>query len=362
MSSEDKKHRSHLPMATPERTGFVAYDAKDPDSKFPPIEHLRPPKGAPNILVILIDDAGFGSSSAFGGPCKTPSAEMLAAGGLQFNRFHTTALCSPTRQAMLTGRNHHSVGMGGIAEIATGAPGYNSVLPNSISPLSRTLKLNGYSTAQFGKCHEVAVWETSPVGPFDTWPAGGGRFEYFYGFISGEANQWYPTLYEGTTPVEPKEVTKHLLLPKLSWGRTWWRAVVDSLDQFGSDQCLSSADKTGVLPVEIVDERFSDPRPRELKRIMISRQRRVAVCGTAILAVAIEPQRGIYSMPLGPIVAAALVANNADPIFLVPVVCPSDLAGDMRAARKLQGEPGTVFHVEHGPIRARVAPPAAPLA
>ena len=204
MGVEDKKHRSHLPIATPERTGLIAYDAKDPDSKFPPIEQLRPPKGAPNVLIILIDDAGFGSSSAFGGPCQTPSAEKLAAVGLKYNRFHTTALCSPSRQALLTGRNHHSAGMGGITEIATGAPGYNSVLPNTISPLARTLKLNGYSTAQFGKCHEVPVWETSPVGPFDAWPTGGGGFEYFYGFIGGEANQWYPTLYEGTTPVEPK--------------------------------------------------------------------------------------------------------------------------------------------------------------
>jgi arylsulfatase A-like enzyme len=143
MSVEDKKHRSHLPMATPERTGLITYDAKDPDSKFPPIEQLRPPKGAPNVLIILIDDAGFGSSSAFGGPCQTPSAEKLAAVGLKYNRFHTTALCSPSRQALLTGRNHHSAGMGGITEIATGAPGYNSVLPNTISPLARTLKLNG---------------------------------------------------------------------------------------------------------------------------------------------------------------------------------------------------------------------------
>ena len=204
MSVEDKKNRSHLPMATPERTGLITYDAKDPDSKFPPIEQLRPPKGAPNVLIILIDDAGFGSSSAFGGPCQTPNAEKLAAAGLKYNRFHTTALCSPSRQALLTGRNHHSAGMGGITEIATGAPGYNSVLPNTISPLARTLKLNGYSTAQFGKCHEVPVWETSPVGPFDAWPTGGGGFEYFYGFIGGEANQWYPTLYEGTTAVEPK--------------------------------------------------------------------------------------------------------------------------------------------------------------
>jgi len=148
---------------------------------------------------------GFGASSAFGGPCHTPYFEKLAAGGLKYTRFHTTALCSPTRQALLTGRNHHSCGMGGITEIATGAPGYCSVRPNSMAPLALTLKLNGYSTAQFGKCHEVPVWETSPAGPFDAWPSGGAGFEYFYGFIGGEANQWYPTLYEGTTPVEPSK-------------------------------------------------------------------------------------------------------------------------------------------------------------
>lgn len=205
MSSTDKKHRSHLPMPNTVRPKSVMYDAKDPDSQNPPIELLRPPEGAPNVLLILIDDAGFGSSSAFGGPCQTPNAERLAAGGLKYNRFHTTALCSPTRQALLTGRNHHSAGMGGITEIATGAPGYCSVLPNSMSPLARTLKLNGYATAQFGKCHEVPVWETSPQGPFDSWPTGGGGFEYFYGFIGGEANQWYPSLYEGTTPIENKK-------------------------------------------------------------------------------------------------------------------------------------------------------------
>ena len=127
--------------------------------------------GAPNVLIVLIDDAGFGSSSAFGGPCQTPTAERLAADGLKFNRFHTTALCSPTRAALLSGRNHHSVGMGGITEIATSAPGYNSIRPNTCAPLAETLKLNGYATAQFGKCHEVPVWETSPLGPFDSWPS-----------------------------------------------------------------------------------------------------------------------------------------------------------------------------------------------
>ena len=204
MSDETKPDRSHLPIRNTQRPGFITYDAKDPETRFPPIRDLRPPEGAPNVLIILIDDAGFGSSSAFGGPCQTPNAEKLAAAGLKYTRFHTTALCSPSRQALLTGRNHHSCGMGCITEIATGAPGYSSVLPNTISPLARTLKLNGYATAQFGKCHEVPVWQTSPVGPFDAWPTGGGGFEYFYGFIGGEANQWYPTLYEGTTPVENK--------------------------------------------------------------------------------------------------------------------------------------------------------------
>ena len=178
-------------------------DAKDPAAKFPPIEPLRPPAGAPNVLIVLLDDAGFGSASAFGGPCQTPTAERLAGEGLKFTRFHTTALCSPSRAALLSGRNHHTVGMGGITEIATSAPGYSSIRPNTCAPLAETLKLNGYATAQFGKCHEVPVWETSPLGPFDAWPAGGGGFEYFYGFIAGETNQYYPALYEGTTPVEP---------------------------------------------------------------------------------------------------------------------------------------------------------------
>jgi arylsulfatase len=181
----------------------VFEDARDPEATFPPIEPLRPPAGAPNVLVVLLDDVGFGASSAFGGPCHTPNAERLAANGLKYNRFHTTALCSPTRQALLTGRNHHTVGMGGITEIATSAPGYNSIRPNTCAPLAETLKLNGYSTAQFGKCHEVPVWETSPMGPFDAWPSRGGGFEHFYGFIGGETNQWAPAIYQDTVPVEP---------------------------------------------------------------------------------------------------------------------------------------------------------------
>jgi arylsulfatase A-like enzyme len=203
MGQDAAAGRETLPIPDRAYAGLVTYDAKDPDTSFPPIEPLRPPAGAPNVLVVLIDDVGFGASSAFGGPISTPTAERLAADGLKYNRFHTTALCSPTRQALLTGRNHHAVGMGGITEIATSAPGYNSIRPNTAAPLAETLKLNGYSTAQFGKCHEVPVWETSPMGPFDAWPTGGGGFEYFYGFIGGESHQYYPAIYEGTVPVEP---------------------------------------------------------------------------------------------------------------------------------------------------------------
>jgi arylsulfatase len=215
-----------LPIPDRPPVGLTAYDAKDPDSTFAPIEPLLPPEGAPNVLVILLDDVGYGASSAFGGPCQTPTAERLAAGGLRYNRFHTTALCAPTRQALLTGRNHHSVGMGSITETATSAPGYNSLRPNTKAPLPLTLKLNGYATAQFGKCHEVPVWQSSPMGPFEGWPTGGGGFETFYGFIGGENNQWDPALYEGTTPVEPPatpeqgyHLTEDLTDHAVSWVR-----------------------------------------------------------------------------------------------------------------------------------------------
>jgi arylsulfatase A-like enzyme len=197
-----QKQREILPIPDQPYAGFIAYDAKNPDSKFAPIEKLVPPEAAPNVLIVLIDDAGFGSSATFGGPCASPTAQRMADNGLCYTRFHTTALCSPSRAALLAGRNHHTVGMGGITEIATSAPGYTSRRPNSMAPLPEILRLNGYSTAQFGKCHEVPVWEASPVGPFDRWPTGSG-FEYFYGFVAGETNQWYPAIHEGTKLVEP---------------------------------------------------------------------------------------------------------------------------------------------------------------
>jgi arylsulfatase A-like enzyme len=199
----DQHARTMLPIPDRPAPGLTTYDAKDSDTAFPPIEPVLPPAGAPNVLIVLLDDVGFGAAGTFGGPCRTPVADRLASGGLKYNRFHTTALCAPTRAALLTGRNHHSVGMGSITETATSAPGNSSLRPNTKAPLAMTLKLNGYSTAQFGKCHEVPVWQSSPMGPFDAWPSGGGGFETFYGFIGGENNQWDPALYDGTTPVEP---------------------------------------------------------------------------------------------------------------------------------------------------------------
>jgi len=222
----DKTARSILPVPDQVEHGLTTYDAKDPDTKFPSIRQIEPPEGAPNVLVVLLDDAGFGSSTAFGGPCYTPNFEKLAAGGLRYNRFHTTALCAPTRAALLTGRNHHSVNMGCITELATSAPGQTSIRPNNKQPLAETLKLNGYNTAQFGKCHEVPVFHNSPIGPFDTWPTGSG-FQYFYGFIGGEDNQYYPSLYNGTTPVEPPKtpeqgyhLTEDLAENCIAWLRT----------------------------------------------------------------------------------------------------------------------------------------------
>jgi len=217
--------RHILPIPDPKHVGLTTFDARDPETSFPPIEPLRPPKGAPNVLVILLDDVGFGASSAFGGPCRTPVAERLAAGGLKYTRFHTTALCSPTRAALLSGRNHHSVNMSGVTDIATSAPGATSIRPKDKAPIAQILQLNGYSTSQFGKCHEVPVWQTSPMGPFDGWPTGSG-FEYFYGFLGGETNQYYPGLYEGTTPIEPGKTpeegyhfTEDLATKAIKWVR-----------------------------------------------------------------------------------------------------------------------------------------------
>ena len=163
-------------------------------------ELVAAPPGAPNVLIVLIDDMGFGASSAFGGPCDMPTTERLAQGGLRYTRFHTTAMCSPTRAALMTGRNHHSVGMGAITELATAHTGYTSMRPPTAAPVAEVLRLNGYNTACFGKWHQTPVWETSASGPFDRWPTGEG-FERFYGFSGGETDQYNPSLFDGITPV-----------------------------------------------------------------------------------------------------------------------------------------------------------------
>lgn len=180
----------------------------------------------PNIVLVMIDDMGFGASSAYGGPCEMPTADRLAQEGLRYSRFHVTALCSPTRQALLTGRNHHSVGMGGTTEMATAEPGYTSVRPVSAATMAQILAAAGYSTAAFGKWHQTPATEVSASGPFDRWPTGEG-FEEFYGFMGAEMNHWYPQLYHQTVPVEPGRtpeqgyhLSEDLVDHTISWVRT----------------------------------------------------------------------------------------------------------------------------------------------
>ena len=175
------------------------------EASFPPIEPLRPPAGAPNVLIVLLDDVGFAASSAFGGPVDTPTAERLAASGLKYNRFHTTALCAPTRAALLTGRNHHTVGMGVITELATSAPGYNSLRPNTCAPLAQTLHAQRLLDRPVRQVPRGARLADEPHGTVRRLAEQGGGFEYFYGFIGGETNQYYPAIYEGTNPVEPEK-------------------------------------------------------------------------------------------------------------------------------------------------------------
>ena len=163
---------------------------------------LKAPKGAPNVVVILLDDVGFGHPGTFGGPIPTPNLDKLASEGLRYNTFHTTGICSPTRAAVLTGLNHHQVGFGTIAELSTGFPGYDSVWPLEATTVAEVLKQNGYSTAAWGKWHNTPDWETTPIGPFNRWPTGEG-FEYWYGFHGGETSQWEPQLFRNETPVEP---------------------------------------------------------------------------------------------------------------------------------------------------------------
>ena len=198
--AQDNLDRTVLPIPEPRYAPITELDARKATP--PPRFEVKAPAGAPNVLIILLDDMGFGQSSAFGGPIHMPTLERLADNGLRYNQFHTTALCSPTRAALLTGRNHHACNMGSITEIATAFPGQTGRRPDSVAPLAEMLRLNGYSTAAFGKSHETAAWEVSPSGPTDRWPTRSG-FDKFYGFIGGETNQWAPMIYDGMIKIEP---------------------------------------------------------------------------------------------------------------------------------------------------------------
>ena len=199
--AQDAVNRSVLPLPEPPFEGTIGRTYKDSKEAWPKLPSA--PAGAPNVIVILLDDVGFGQTSTFGGPVPTPALDQLASEGLSYTRFHTTAICGPSRAALITGRNHHNAGSGFLAEWATGFPSYNNMIPRSTATIGKILKDNGYATSWFGKNHNTPDWESSVAGPFDRWPTGLG-FDYFYGFIGGETHQYYPVLFENTTPVEPK--------------------------------------------------------------------------------------------------------------------------------------------------------------
>lgn len=216
-------NRTKLPIDDPEFTGTIGKTYLESTEAWP--EPPKPPAGAPNVVIILLDDVGFGQVGTFGGPVPTPALDQLAAKGLKYNRFHTTAICGPSRAALLTGRNHHNCGSGFLAEWATGFPSYTTMIPKSTATVGKILKENGYNTSWFGKNHNTPDWESSVVGPFDRWPTALG-FDYFYGFIGGETNQYYPTLFENTVPVEAASTPEngyHLMTDLTDKAVNWLR-------------------------------------------------------------------------------------------------------------------------------------------
>jgi len=204
--AQDEIDRTVLPLQEPERPTYSELDVRNVET--PPLFEVKAPAKAPNVVIVLIDDIGFGGPSTFGGPIQTPTLDRLATQGITYNNFHTTALCSPTRNALKTGRNHHTANTGSIMESSTGFPGNTGQVPNSVAPLAEMLRLNGYSTGAFGKWHETAAWETSVSGPFDRWPTHQG-FDKFYGFIGGETDQWFPLIYDGVTRVTPPKMENY---------------------------------------------------------------------------------------------------------------------------------------------------------
>lgn len=221
-SMAQQPDRTVLPLAEPKPPTFSELDVRN--TQPPPRFEVKAPEGAPNVLIVLIDDIGFGGPSTFGGPIRTPTLDALAQKGLRYNNFHTTALCSPTRVALKSGRNHHSANAGSIMETATAYPGNTGQIPNSVAPLAEMMRLNGYSTGAFGKWHETAAWETSVSGPFDRWPTHQG-FDKFYGFIGGETDQWYPLIYDGVKKVEPPKMENyHFTVDMTNQAINWVKA------------------------------------------------------------------------------------------------------------------------------------------
>jgi len=220
-TTSDEMDRTSLPIKEPLRQTYKELDAAN--AKAPARFDVKAPKGAPNVVVVLIDDIGFGASQAFGGPINMPTLDKLAATGLKYNRFHTTALCSPTRMALLTGYNHHSNNAGSVMETSTAFPGNTGIRPQSITPMAEVLRQNGFNTAAFGKYHETPPWEISVSGSLDRWPTHSG-FDHFYGFIGGETNQWAPLVYDGTTQVEvPKDKDYHFTTDMTNNAISWVR-------------------------------------------------------------------------------------------------------------------------------------------
>ena len=193
---------TQLPVPDPQFGGVIKEKASDSKAWWPP--RVVPPKGAPNVLLIMTDDSGFGAPGTFGGVVPTPALDRIAATGLRYTNFHSTALCSPSRAALITGRNHHVAGFGVVGEVATGFPGYDSIIRKENGTIGTILKDNGYATSWFGKNHNTPFYQSTPAGPFEQWPCGMG-FEYFYGFVGGDASQWQPNLFRNTTPIYPFE-------------------------------------------------------------------------------------------------------------------------------------------------------------
>ncbi len=220
--AQEALDRTVLPIPEPKHPPITELDVRN--AVPPPRFEVKAPKGAPNVVLVLIDDMGFGQPSTFGGAVAMPTLDRLASQGLRYTNFHTSALCSPTRAALLTGRNHHTNNTGAVQDVATAFPGQTGKRPPSVAPLAEILRLNGYSTAAFGKWHLTPLWETSTSGPFDLWPTRSG-FEKYYGFLGGEANQWAPLLYDGTVEVElPNDPSYHLTTDLANHAISWVRA------------------------------------------------------------------------------------------------------------------------------------------